>query len=47
LQAQIDALTVRLNNIMDDPYARDVIAQENIKFDVLFTEGGGGPPPPA
>ncbi|KAF8539650.1 hypothetical protein BDD12DRAFT_836932 [Trichophaea hybrida] len=44
LQAQIDALTVRLNNIMDDSYARDIIAKENITFDILFKEQGGGPP---
>ncbi|KAF8543027.1 hypothetical protein BDD12DRAFT_875385 [Trichophaea hybrida] len=41
LQAQIDALTVRLNNIMDDSYVRDIIARENTNFDILFREGGG------
>ncbi|KAI5850025.1 hypothetical protein BZA05DRAFT_400660 [Tricharina praecox] len=37
LQAQIDALTTRLSNIMDDPYAQDIIASEGIKFDVLYS----------
>lgn len=39
LQAQIDALTTRLSNIMDDPYAKDIIASEGIKFDVLYSAG--------
>jgi len=37
IQAQIDALTTRLSNIMDDPYAKDIIASEGIKFDVLYS----------
>lgn len=58
LQAQIEQVTIRLSNIMDDPYAKEIIAKDNIKFEALLKEaaevgaaataaGGGGKGPTA
>lgn len=38
LQAQIDALSTRLADVMDNPYATEVIAAEGIKFDPLIKD---------
>jgi hypothetical protein len=36
MQAQIDAVRLRLQEVMVDPYAQEIIAQEGIKFDELL-----------
>jgi hypothetical protein len=42
MQAQIDAVRSRLESVMDDPYAKEIMAAEGIKFDESLLKHVGG-----